>query len=391
VADATSSLDALLEYIRTNRGFDLTGYKRPSLGRRITKRMQAVGLDDHDDYLVYLEAHPEEFAELFDTILINVTSFFRDPEAWEYVAAAVVPQILRTSGTDELRVWIPGCASGQEAFTAAMVLCETMGESDFRARVKIYATDVDEDALGRGRRARYSEKELESVPDGLRDRYFEPGDGGRIFRADLRRNVIFGRHDVIHDPPISRIDLLIVRNTLMYFTAETQARVLAQLHFALRENGFLFLGKSEMLLSRSALFAPVDLRQRVFAKAATLRMRDRLLALVPEASATSAETTTLETTHDAAIEGAMFAYLAVDLEWRISFAKPPGADTVRPVGKRRRATDPGSRALVPAGRAPVADRAGSVRATPGHRPRRRTPDGCRYPLLRRPGVAPARP
>ena len=320
MATTDQGLETLLEYLRSNRGFDFTGYKRPSLQRRIAKRMQTVGVDSHEDYLVFLESHPEEFAALFDTILINVTSFFRDREAWEYVASEVVPQIVRPGRSDEIRVWTPGCASGQEAYTAAIVFCEALGEGDFRSRVKIYATDVDEDALGKGRAARYTEKELEGVEEALRDRYFEANDGGRTFRADLRRNIIFGRHDVIHDPPISRIDLLVLRNTLMYFNPETQARVLNQLHFALRDSGFLFLGKSEMLLSRDAPFAPVELRHRVFAKTQSQRMRDRLLSLVPEHTPTVDASATPEATNDAAIEGAPIAYVAVGPDGRLSLA-----------------------------------------------------------------------
>jgi two-component system CheB/CheR fusion protein len=250
MASGDANLESVLEFIRENRGFDFTGYKRPSLQRRIAKRMETVGIEGYDDYLVHLETHPDEFVGLFDTILINVTSFFRDPDAWEYVATEVVPQIVERARNDEIRVWVPGCASGEEAYTAAIVLCEALGEDPFRAQAKIYATDVDEEALAQGRHARYTAKELESVPDDLRERYFEPSEGSRSFRADLRRNVIFGRHDLIQDPPISRIDLLIVRNTLMYFNPETQSRILAQLHFALRDSGFLFLGKSEVLLTR---------------------------------------------------------------------------------------------------------------------------------------------
>ncbi len=311
------SFEKLLDFIRSSRAFDFTGYKRPSLQRRITKRMQVVGATDYDDYLVYLESHAGEFAELFDTILINVTSFFRDPDAWDYVAEEIVPQIVRASTLDEIRVWTPGCATGQEAYTAAMILCESLGEDAFRARVKIYATDVDAQALTKGRHPRYTSKEVESVPDDLRARYFEDGADLHSFRADLRRNVIFGRHDLIHDPPISRIDLLIVRNTMMYFNAETQSRVLKQLHFALRDTGFLFLGKSEVLLSRSSLFEPVELRHRIFAKSEAQPMRDRLLALVPDGDG---ERRVAEFAHDAALEGAPFAYVAVDAAGALTLA-----------------------------------------------------------------------
>src|SRR5262245_23954914 len=247
--------EELLEYIKANRGFDFTGYKRPSLLRRITKRMQAIDVESFPDYQVYLESHPQEFAELFDTILINVTSFFRDPAAWEYLRTEIVPLVATTRRMDEdIRVWTPGCASGEEAFTLAMILAEELGEERFHRHAKIYATDVDEDALRLGRHGLYDTKTLENIPPELRERYFEPANGGgATFRSDLRRTVIFGRHDLIQDPPISRVDLLVARNTLMYFTPDTQGRILGNFHFALRDDGYLFLGKSEVLLTRSSL------------------------------------------------------------------------------------------------------------------------------------------
>ena len=169
MASKDGSLENVLEFIRTNRGFDFTGYKRPSLQRRISKRMQTIGVEGYENYLVHLETHPEEFVELFNTILINVTSFFRDPEAWEYVAREIVPRVIERAHHDEIRVWVPGCASGEEAYTVAMLLGEELGDDRFRAQVKIYATDVDEEALAQGRHARYTSKQLEPVPPELLD------------------------------------------------------------------------------------------------------------------------------------------------------------------------------------------------------------------------------
>ncbi|HET8742894.1 MAG TPA: CheR family methyltransferase [Gaiella sp.] len=315
------SFENVLEFIRTNRGFDFTGYKRPSLQRRIGKRMQAVGIESYEDYLVYLETHSEEFVDLFDTILINVTSFFRDAEAWEYLAREILPQVVENAHGDEVRVWTPGCASGEEAYTIAMLLCEELGDERFRAQVKVYATDVDEVALRQGRHARYTAKQLEPVTAELRERYFEHVDGTRTFRSDLRRNVIFGRHDLIQDPPISRIDLLVVRNALMYFNPETQSRILSQLHFALRDSGFLFLGKSEVLLTRSNLFVPVELRHRIFAKKARGDGRERLVPAAPDPTridvpALGAE----EHLRHATLEITPVAQIAVDLEGRLVLA-----------------------------------------------------------------------
>jgi two-component system CheB/CheR fusion protein len=265
----SAELEGVLEYIKAVRGFDFTGYKRPSLRRRFEKRMQEVRVESYPAYQEYLADHPDEFVELFNTILINVTAFFRDLPAWDYLRREIVPRIVEDAEQREaIRIWSTGCASGEEAYSLAICFAEVLDEADFDARVKIYATDVDEHALSEARHGLYTSSKLETLPDDLRERYFERVEQGWLVAAPLRRTVIFGRHDVVHDPPISHIDLLASRNTLMYFVPETQQRVLANFHFALHQAGYLFLGKSEMMLGRSNMFTPVDLRRRVFQKVA---------------------------------------------------------------------------------------------------------------------------
>jgi two-component system CheB/CheR fusion protein len=260
--------EALLVYLKESRGFDFTGYKRSSLVRRVNRRMTHVGISDYPDYLDYLQVHPDEFTGLFNTILINVTGFFRDSDAWDYLGGEVLASLVAAKPADSLiRIWSAGCASGEEAYTLAMVLAEALGPDTFRERVKIYATDVDEEQLNEARQATYGEREIQALPPELVERYFEASGTRFTFRKDLRRSVIFGRNDLVQDAPISRIDLLTCRNTLMYFNAETQARILSRFHFALSDGGVLFLGKAEMLLSHGALFTPVDLKRRVFRRA----------------------------------------------------------------------------------------------------------------------------
>jgi two-component system, chemotaxis family, CheB/CheR fusion protein len=273
----STQLAALLEFLKQTRGFDFTGYKRSSLERRIRKRMGAVRVDSYDAYQDFLEANPGEFTDLFNTILINVTGFFRDKAVWDYVSGQVIPALLdgRADG-DPLRVWSAACATGEEAYTTAIVLAEALGEDAFKERVKIYATDVDEDALARARAAIFSSDALTAVPEDLRKKYFEQTPLGVMFRADLRRSVIFGRNDLVQDAPISRIDLLVSRNALMYFTAEAQGRILGQFNFALRDSGFLVVGKSEMLITHTDLFTPHNLKWRVFRKVPRSALRDRL-------------------------------------------------------------------------------------------------------------------
>ena len=277
---ADRDLEVLLDYLRRSRGFDFTGYKRTSLGRRIDKRMQAVGADSYLGYLDHLEVDPEEFTQLFNTILLNVTGFFRDPPAWDYLVAEILPRILADKGEDEpVRIWSAGCASGEEAYTLAMVAAETLGPDALRERVKIYGTDLDEEALTQARQARYSSKQVEGVPPELLERYFERNGDNYMFSKELRRSVIFGPHNLIRDAPIPRIDLLVCRNTLMYLNSETQAQVLARFSFALRDGGYLMLGKAEMLLAHSDLFTSVDLKRRVFRKVPGATLRERLMVL----------------------------------------------------------------------------------------------------------------
>ncbi len=273
--EADPEWPGLLEYLLSSRGFDFTGYKAASLARRIRKRMESVGVERFAGYQEYLEVHPNEFATLFNTILINVTSFFRDPATWEVVRAVAIPEILAAKAPGEpLRAWSVGCATGEEAYTIAMILGEELGLDEFRDRVKIYATDVDEDALNTARHAAYSDRQVEGVPPELLTKYFEKVDGLHLFRKDLRRQVIFGRHDLINDAPISRIDLLTCRNTLMYLNGETQARVLSRLHFALNEGGFLLLGRAETLMAHGHSFVSVDLKRRLSRKGARRSLPD---------------------------------------------------------------------------------------------------------------------
>jgi two-component system CheB/CheR fusion protein len=268
-------LNRLLEFIHRFRGFDFSGYKRASLQRRLSKRMHEVGTETAADYQDYLEVNPQEFAELFDTILVNVTSFFRDHAAWEYLAEEVIPPLI-ASGRDPVRVWCAGCATGEEAYTIAIVLAEALGESQFKERVKIYATDADEIALSHARHATYSPQAVKDIPEELLARYFEEGPQGYSFLPDLRRSVIFGRNDLVQAATISRVDLLLCRNVLMYFTPETQSHILRRFSFALSDRGFLFLGRSEMLTTHSDLFIPHNLKWRVFQKVPGVQARERL-------------------------------------------------------------------------------------------------------------------
>jgi two-component system, chemotaxis family, CheB/CheR fusion protein len=258
-------LERLLIFIRDARGFDFTGYKRTSLDRRIHKRMKDTQVTDYAGYRDLLEADAEEFQALFNAIQINVTRFLRDTESWTYLQREVLPELVAASDpAEEIRVWSAGCSSGQEPYSLAILFAEVLGIDECASRVKIYATDVDEEALHEARVGLYPARALEPLSAELRDKYFEPTGAQFAFRPDLRRRVIFGRHDITRDAPISRLDLLVCRNTLMYFNVETQSRIIDRFHFALRPGGHLFLGKAEMLVSDSDRFEVASMRQRIF-------------------------------------------------------------------------------------------------------------------------------
>ena len=306
------ALSALLEHIKEHRGFDFTGYKPASLGRRIRLRMQALGLADYGAYLDHLEANPDEFAVLFDTILINVTGFFRDAEAWSYLRNEVLPPLVQRREGRTIRLWSAGCATGEEAYSLAMLLADQLGLDDFRDRVKIYGTDVDEAALAVARHATYDARSLAAIPPEFREAYVEQRGNRFAFRKELRRAVIFGRNDLVQDAPISHVDVLACRNTLMYFNAETQAQVLNRLHFALQPDGVLFLGRAEMLLSHAAYFRPVDLKQRVFRKIPS-EPRTRSVDVRPAAERTaSTEPAPVDRLARAALMSATAAQLVLD-------------------------------------------------------------------------------
>ncbi|MGH7965298.1 MAG: CheR family methyltransferase [Candidatus Binatia bacterium] len=313
---------ALLEFIKRSRGFDFSGYKSPSLMRRVNKRMETAGMKTFGNYLDYLEVHPEEFYLLFNTILINVTTFFRDAEAWDYVTKEIVPQIIAHKPSDQpIRIWSAGCASGEEAYTLTIVLAEALGMEQFEQRVKIYATDVDEDALSAARQASYDLKNLEHIPAGLRKKYFESVGNRYVFRPVPRRAVIFGRHDLIHDAPISRLDLLVCRNTLMYFNAEIQSRILARFHFALNDKGLLFLGKAEMLLTHASLFTPLNLKYHIFSKLPQLSVRHHLPLLVQTGNAEAANTLVrYGRLRDAALDAVPVAQIVLDSQGNLVLA-----------------------------------------------------------------------
>lgn len=270
--------ESLLEYLRFRHNFDFTGYKRSSLIRRFQERMRAIAIESYNDYKEYLKVHPEDFTELFNTIEINVSCFFRDASCWDYVTAEIIPRIIAgKSQSEPIRVWSAGCASGEEAYTLAMVLASVLGIEQFRERVKIFATDIDSEALAQARAGRYFSSQVVDIPPSLLNQYFERTEDCYVFRQDLRRSILWSRHNMIDDAPMSKIDLLVCRNALIYFNIEAQTRVLARFYFSLLDSGFLFLGRADGLPTHTNFFAPVCPPQHIFTKVAKSKVNERLL------------------------------------------------------------------------------------------------------------------
>lgn len=268
--------EALLNYLKHNRGRDLTGYKRSTLIRRFEYRMQSIGIDSYQNYLQYLQYHAEEHLALLHDILINFTGFFRDPDAWVYLATEIIPKIIANKYSNEpIRVWSAGCSTGQEIYSFLILMSESLGIDFCLQRIQCYATDVDEDALQQAKKAIYSDLEVIGVPSKLLKKYFQRIEQGYVFYPDLHGLIHFDRHDLMQDAPISGIDLLICRNVLMYFTTEAQASILAHFHLALKNTGFLFLGEVEMLVQHRQFFTPINSKQRFYTKKLNLTSGNR--------------------------------------------------------------------------------------------------------------------
>lgn len=261
------TLQEFVQRLAGERGPDLRGYRHTSLERRIRRRMTEAGVGSFREYLEKARQDPLEQAHLLNTILINVTEFFRDPQAWQALRDEALPCILRgIQPGDTLRFWSVGCASGEEPYSLAMLISEYLGSSVADYNIKIYATDIDEDALNIARRGEYLVEKLRRVPPQMRERYFV-GQGSilRVHR-DIRRLIIFGRSNIVSDAPMSHCDLVVCRNVLIYLDGNTQNQVLSRIHYALEPGGALFLGKAESRLANSSVFRPLHARWRIFQK-----------------------------------------------------------------------------------------------------------------------------
>src|SRR5215475_14217067 len=277
-------LKDLLQELAEHRGFDFRGYKKTTLERRFRKRMFQLNIGSYAEYGEYIGKNADEANELLNTILINVTEFFRDPPAWEILRNEILPPLLKPlkSGAS-FRSWSAGCASGEEAYSIAIILSEFFGPRIAEFDVKIYATDIDDDALTTARRGEYSAEALRRVRPEWRNKYFH-GKGMLRVNREIRRLVIFGKSNLGQDAPISHVDLLLCRNVLIYFDSDLQKQILARLHYALEPGGTLFLGKSESQLTNSTQFRRLNARWRIFQRITPATTTESKLDATPDAS-----------------------------------------------------------------------------------------------------------
>jgi two-component system CheB/CheR fusion protein len=262
-----TSLSRIFALLRAATGVDFTLYKHSTIQRRIARRMALHKIDNVDAYVQFLEQNPEEMDALYREILIKVTGFFRDPEMFQTLKAKVIPEIAARITVDSpIRVWIPGCATGEEAYSIAIVILEYLSEKNLNHSIQIFATDISDEAIEKARAGVYVENiSLDVSPDRLR-RFFVKHDGGYQVSKTVRDLCVFARQNVAKDPPFSKLDMVSCRNLLIYMEGALQKRIIPMYHYALKPQGFLLLGTSETIGSFSDMFELVDKRHKIYAK-----------------------------------------------------------------------------------------------------------------------------
>ncbi len=260
-----SVLATIFTLLNRHKGIDFTGYKPATLRRRILRRMALHGIKRWDGYLQYLHTHPSEIAALERDLLINVTSFFRDPVTFDTLTATVLPGILaRKSSQVAVRIWVAGCSTGEEAYSIGICLLEYLAERDVQLPIQIFATDISEGAIDRARLGIYKPGMMTGVsPERLR-RFFVEVDGGYQICKSVRELCIFARQNLIADPPFSQLDLISCRNVMIYLGSELQKRLIPIFHYALKPQSFLMLGTSESIGEFSNLFDPIDKKSKIY-------------------------------------------------------------------------------------------------------------------------------
>lgn len=266
--DAASHLSTIMNALRKRTGHDFSEYKEKTLVRRLQRRMQVLQLDTPDAYIAWYGENSDELDLLFREILIGVTQFFRDPATFEALGATVLSDLATTtSADDDIRIWVPACATGEEVYTIAILLREAMGARRPRPRIQIFGTDIDDRAITIARHGRYRTP-IAGVSDERLERWFiEEGDEWAV-APEIRETCVFSTHSVIKHPPFSRLDLISCRNFLIYVDPAVQDRIMRTFHYALKPGGHLLLGSSESVTRSSGLFTARDKKNRIFERLA---------------------------------------------------------------------------------------------------------------------------
>jgi two-component system CheB/CheR fusion protein len=263
-----ADLNDVMALLRARSGQDFRRYKPNTLLRRTHRRMGLVRIERLDDYLAMLRENPAELDALVRDLMINVTAFFRDPEAWEALdREAITPIIAKAVPGQAIRAWVPACSTGEEAYSIAMLLTERAEAANKRLEVKVFATDPGEHNLVVGRKGVYPASVVENLSPERLARFFDRAGEDYRVKPEIRETVLFAPQNLLTDPPYSKMDLVSCRNLLIYLQPEAQERVLALAHFALRDGGFLFLGNAETIGRRDNLFATVSKRWRIYRRA----------------------------------------------------------------------------------------------------------------------------
>ena len=264
-AEALNHLDVICSHLHRRTGHDFRGYKRNTMGRRVQRRMQILHIASPAKYVKRLREDPEEVDGLFKELLIGVTQFFRDPEAFAFVSGTIVPKIAKSKKNDEaIRIWIPGCSTGEEAYSLAILFYEYLHREHLSVPIQIFGTDIDERALDIARCGRYPERIREDIlPDRLFLFFEQDGSSYRVAKV-IRDLCIFSFHNLVGNPPFSRMDLISCRNLLIYMEPTLQNQMFSVFHYALNPEGYLFLGGSEHVEDQSRFFRSVNKRFRVF-------------------------------------------------------------------------------------------------------------------------------
>ena len=257
--------------LRRRVGHDFSQYKESTVARRLERRMKSLQIDTVEQYVEQLTRVPEEADRLFNDLLIGVTQFFRDADAFKALSEEVIPKLFAGKGSDdEVRVCVVGCATGEEAYSIGMLLREHAATLDRAPKMQVFATDIDNEALASARKGRYPESIAEHVSAERLERFFTKQESAWQVNRELRELCLFSSHSFIKDPPFSRLDLISCRNVMIYLGQELQRKIIPLFHYALRPGGYLFLGPSESTASHGELFETVDKKHRIFQRKESL-------------------------------------------------------------------------------------------------------------------------